>query len=247
MKKKGECLLTLLFTVLIFLSISCEKTETEFNSKQLILKSQDVDAYVYQEYEGIHNYTVVIPLKIYVRGGTPDHETGDYHFKLAEGTKLPHGLMLDTICGVISGNNEPIEPVDKIESFEIVVNDGRKTVVKEYKLVTRYITSGLKMPIPIMQFCSPETSLQCDINTSSYGVSFSMMGGKPPYTFSLATDETLPGGLSLNARKGVISGNLKDITKGLYNFKIQCTDTDGNQAISMCTSQKYEKYTLIVK
>ncbi len=104
MKGVLKTILFLLITATLIFIGSCEKLKTDFNSENLVMKSQEITGYVYEQYEGISNYSLVVPIKIYVKGGLPDHEYGDYHFKVANGSQLPVGLQLDTLTGVIFGN-----------------------------------------------------------------------------------------------------------------------------------------------
>jgi uncharacterized protein (TIGR03437 family) len=58
---------------------------------------------------------------------------------------------------------------------------------------------------------------------STYSVSLSATGGKPPYTWTLSG--SLPPGLTLNGSQGVISGT--PTTPGTFGFALTATDTVG--------------------
>lgn len=64
-----------------------------------------------------------------------------------------------------------------------------------------------------------------------YTHTFPATGGTPPYTF--ATAGALPGGLSLNASTGVVSGT--PTTPGAFPFTIQVTDADAATASVPCS------------
>lgn len=247
MKGVLKAILFLLVTATLFFIGSCEKLKTEFNSENLVMKSQEISGYVYEQYEGISNYSFVIPIKIYVKGGLPYHEYGDYHFSIADGSQLPEGLLLDTLTGVIFGNGQALNTEKEFVEFELEVSDGLNKTTNTFSLNRQYIPKGTKVPHHEMQHSSPETSLQCNLNSSVYGVSLSMLGGNPPYTFKLKGNDKLPGGLTLNPENGVISGSISNVEAGDYKFRVQCMDTKGAVAISMCTSDAYEEYTIIVR
>ena len=61
----------------------------------------------------------------------------------------------------------------------------------------------------------------------SYSSALVPLGGKPPFTWSLAASN-LPPGLSLSPASGVISGT--PTTNGVYPFQVQVTDSTGNYA-----------------
>lgn len=237
----------LLFTGILSLFSSCEKDSDTFSSDKLVLKSQEITAYIYEEYNGMADYTAVVPVKLYARGGTPEHSSGDYRFRLAEDSVLPEGLTLDSISGVLQGNGKRLMADNTVEEFMIEVTDGIKTAMAKYTFNKIYVNKEDKFELPVMQFCAPETNLRIDLKSGFYGVSLTMLGGKPPYKFALPDKETLPAGLTLNPDNGVISGGVNQLTPGAYTFRISCTDSDGTSALSLCTAQRFEEYTLIVK
>jgi hypothetical protein len=65
-----------------------------------------------------------------------------------------------------------------------------------------------------------------------YSHLFPVAGGTPPYTFSIAAG-VLPTGLSLNFVTGEVSG--VPTVKGLFNFTINVTDSDGFSAPVSCS------------
>lgn len=238
--------LCLVATLLLAGFSSCEKVNTELESDKLILKSQEITALYYEEFEGQSDYHEIVPFKIYVKGGAPDRLKGDYRFKVATGSQLPDGMQLDTLTGVIKSNGKKVKSNQETIEFEIEVTDGVSSTTNKFLLRSKTIKRGSKKPLPVLQFSSPETRLVFYKKNSFYGVSLTMLGGKPPYNFELLDGYPLPGELTLNSSNGVISGKLSDIPSGSYKFHVQCTDSNGNKAVSLCTSQDYEEFILIV-
>lgn len=226
---------------------SCEKENPELESDKLIMKSQEITALHYEEFEGQSDHHEIVPFKIYVKGGAPDRLKGDYRFKVANGSQLPEGMQLDTLTGVIKSNGKKVTTQQETIEFEIEVTDGVSSTTNKFLLRSKTIKRGSKKPLPVLQFSSPETRLVFYKKNSFYGVSLTMLGGKPPYNFRLLDSYPLPGELTLNSSNGVISGKISDIPSDSYKFRVQCTDSNGNKAVSLCTSQDYEEFILIVR
>jgi len=69
----------------------------------------------------------------------------------------------------------------------------------------------------------------------AYSVTFTVTGGQPPYTWSLAPDSNpLPGGLVLSA-DGLLSGTLTDNPAGTYDFTIQMNDSAARSVQRVCS------------
>ncbi len=242
--KQFLCLVAIL---LVAVFSSCEKENPDAESSKLILKSQEITALYYEEPEGRSDHHEIVPFKIYVKGGTPDRLKGDYIFKVANGSVLPEGMQLDTLTGVISSNGQKIKTKQETIEFEIEVTDGVRSTTNKFLLRSKTIKRGSKKPFPVLQFSSPETRLVLYKKNSFYGVSLTMLGGTPPYYFELIDGSSLPGELTLNSSNGVISGSISDIPSGSYKFHVQCIDSNGKKAVSLCTSQDYEEFILIVR
>lgn len=68
-----------------------------------------------------------------------------------------------------------------------------------------------------------------------YLVTFTVTGGQPPYTWSLAADsDPLPGGLVLSA-DGTLSGTLTGNPAGTYDFTIQLDDSAARSVQRVCS------------
>lgn len=232
---------------LMMLFNSCEEQEVEVYRNNLIVKSNEINAFVFTDKQVNADNYLVIPWKIYVKGGAPGHQSGDYHFRVAEGTTLPLGLKVDPLQGVIKGSGTSMDTLLKFQDFFIEVTDGIDTVVQKFTLKTQISKNRIHRFSSVMQFNSPETNLVVGKESVNYGVSLTMQGGSPPYNYELTEGTELPEGLSLCGSNGVISGSVLNIAPGTYSFKVQCMDNKGNLAISMCTSMDYEEYKIVVR
>lgn len=234
--------LNLFLLILITVSLSCEKVETDYSNQNIVVKSQEIFSYINPDNEGLENEICIVPCKLYVKGGAPDHDKGDYNFQLATGSVLPGGISLDTLTGVLSSDGNPLDVSYK--EFLLDISDGVKTTSSKCVISTG---QGGRMALPVFQFSSPETNLISEQGSGYFAASFSVLGGTPPYLFSLPDKQKLPGKLTLNSVTGVVAGDISKLDAGTYNFKIICTDAKGNKAISFCTAGSYEEFNLIIK
>ncbi len=65
-----------------------------------------------------------------------------------------------------------------------------------------------------------------------YQHAFPVTGGIPPYTWAIV-DGALPPGLTLDADTGIVTGT--PTLKGVYEFTVQVTDSNGQTAIVACS------------
>lgn len=132
---------------------------------------------------------------------------GDYTWSVAAGS-LPSGLGLNPNTGVLSGT--PTTAGNP--SFTIQVNDAASApVTKPFSLpINEALTITTNSPLPTGAVGAP------------YSVAFSASGGVGARTWSVALGSSLPGGLSLNASTGVLSGI--PTASGNPNFTIQVND-----------------------
>ncbi len=246
MKHHFKQTLNLLLVVLIGISISCEKIESDYSNEDIIIKSQEIQGYIFKTNNCNNDSTMIVPCKLYVKGGIPKHDKGDYHFKITQGSTIPGGLIMDTLTGVIRPDNDIINVTPGSYPFDIEVSDGNKTTVSQCVYKVQYQESD-RFVLPAFQFISPATNFIFNKGSEYFAVSFSVMGGVPPYYFSLAEKHKLPGKLSLNPVTGVIAGNIDKLETGEYPFQIQCVDARGSTAISFNTSRNYEDFILVIK
>ena len=131
-------------------------------------------------------------------------------FSIISGS-LPPGLKLDPSTGIVSG----IPTTSGRFNYTVQVEDSLGAIATRNCGIT--ITQGV--------------SLLCASSTGEVGVAYSSKliaaGGKPPYTFSIATG-SLPPGLTLNPTTGAITGT--PTTAGTFNFTAQVVDSTGTTA-----------------
>lgn len=80
----------------------------------------------------------------------------------------------------------------------------------------------------IVTVSPPPPTLPDGTNNVPYyppGITFTVTGGQPPYTWSLANGTMLPNGLSLDAPSGLLSGMPINNPPGTYDFTIQMNDS----------------------
>jgi hypothetical protein len=152
---------------------------------------------------------------IAVTGGTPP-----LTFNVESGS-LPPGLLLNNLTGEISGTPTTVG----IFNFEISVTDS--TGCQAFEIYT------ISINCPNISITT--ASLPNGTSGTPYAETITVVGGTPPYTFSVANG-TLPAGLFLDPTTGLISG--PPTTPGVYNFIISVTDADGCQA--------FMTYTIII-
>jgi hypothetical protein len=136
--------------------------------------------------------------------------TSPYTFAVTSGS-LPPGLVLTPGTGVISG----IPTNAGTFNFKITATD------------VNGLTGSANLSIQI-----PGTPLTISgaVNGARVGMafstSFSIGGGVPPYTMSLASGSMIPPGLKFNPSSGILSGT--PTTGGTYGFTINATDSVGD-------------------
>ncbi len=132
-----------------------------------------------------------------------------YTWSINKGT-LPAGLSLDSGTGIISGM--PMTGGDS--TFTVKVSDN-STPVKSAKQRYTITVAGNETLI------ITTTDMADGVEGTAYNATVLMLGGTPPYTWSIIHGN-LPDGLAIDTASGVISGNATK--KGNYNFTIQVSD-----------------------
>jgi hypothetical protein len=137
---------------------------------------------------------------------------GTYTWAMVAGT-LPGGLTLNSATGVISG-----QPTGTGTSqFEVKVTDGNQdTAAKVLSLTIN--------PAIVITTSSPLPTGTVGVN---YSQALAATGGSGTYTWAVSVG-SLPGGLTLNATTGLISG--QPTTAIAANFTIKATDTNQDTA-----------------
>ena len=144
-------------------------------------------------------------------GGTPP-----YAFSISSGS-LPAGLSLNTSTGAITGT----PTMAQTASFSATVTD----------------STGVAVTIKCSIVIAPaQLTLTCPAATGQVGIPYSSAltaaGGVTPYTFSISSG-ALPGGLSLNASTGAVTG--LPTKAGTFTFGATVTDSTGKTATISCT------------
>lgn len=137
-------------------------------------------------------------------GGTPA-----YKWALTSGA-LPAGLALNASTGTITGT--PTGPAGT-SAFTLQVSDSSAPTQKASANLSITITDPLTITA---------ASLGGGAKGVSYTATLTASGGTTPYTWSVIQG-ALPGGLTLNASTGTISGT--PTTTGTFNFKVQVVDS----------------------
>lgn len=146
---------------------------------------------------------------------------GPYAFSLASGA-LPPGLTLQS-GGAITGAPTKVGSY----SFAIRVSgSGGNFSTKSYTIIVNFAV------LTVAPGTLPDATSE-----SAYSQALTVTGGTAPYTFALASGDTLPPGLTLSAA-GVITGT-PSAKAGAYGFTVEVTDSFGSPAAL--------KYTLNLK
>jgi len=135
--------------------------------------------------------------------------TTPYTWSINKGT-LPAGLSLDSGTGMISGM--PTTGGDS--TFTVEVSDNSTPVKSDKQRYTINIAGNETLIIAT-------TDMADGIGGTVYNATVLVLGGIPPYTWSIIHGN-LPDGLAMDNASGVISGNATK--KGNYNFTVQVSD-----------------------
>lgn len=141
---------------------------------------------------------------------------GLYLWSLADGTKLPEGLALTAF-----GDLEGVPAVLGTFSFTVQLMSNQGQTVKK-ALQLEIVPATYVMSIVT-------TELPAAIYGREYEAAITVMGGKPPYRFSLRSPigAGLPPGIALDVN-GALSG--VPVTGGDFGFSIDVADAQGRAA-----------------
>jgi hypothetical protein len=141
---------------------------------------------------------------------TAQNGTTPYTWSIVSGS-LPSGLSLNSSTGVISGTPTAANTY----SFTVMVTDSGlpvQTQTQSFSAVS--ITGGVTITT---------TSLPNSYaGNSGYSATLAAQNGTAPYTWSISSG-ALPGGLSLTAATGAITGTPN--AAGTFNFTVKVTDS----------------------
>jgi hypothetical protein len=141
--------------------------------------------------------------------------TSPVTWTLANGTKLPEGLTLDSLTGAVSGLPTGSSGVS---TFDVIVTDASGTATPKAGLTIAVNGSASTLVI------DPSTSILTTVkaNAPFNTVTLLATGGSSPYTWSIVGG-ALPVGLVLNGNGGTISG--VPTLSGNYTFMLRVTDS----------------------
>lgn len=135
-----------------------------------------------------------------------------YAYSLVSG-KLPSGIALDTLNGVLSGTPTQAGTF----SFTVRATSSTTQIQRDFSLIVTSPT-GLYVATSVL----PPASL-----ANSYSTTLAASGGNPPFTWTVASGQ-LPTGAWLGRSSGVLSGNISQT--GYFPFQVQITDRSGQIA-----------------
>lgn len=163
-------------------------------------------------------------------GGLP-YRGNIYRWELLTGSKfqtLPKGMTLSRL-GVISGvprERAPIPQFTQTYSFRVRVTDMvGNTDIRTFTLVLAPVDG----PLILTECPLPEV-----IEKERYPrVTLKGKSGRPPYKWSISPQKGLPLGLTLDTKRGLITG--KPTQAGTYPFDIVLRDANGMTATKSCS------------
>ena len=147
----------------------------------------------------------------YNRVFTANGSLAPYSFSIRAGA-LPAGLTLDPATGVLSGT----PAASGTFNFAIQATDSGGC-----SGTTAYV---LTINCPTIQINPANPNLPNGAAGAPFNVAFMAMGGTAPYSFSI-TRGAAPGGLTLDAATGVLSG--APTATGEFSFEVRVTDGYG--------------------
>jgi hypothetical protein len=158
-------------------------------------------------------------------GGAP---LSGYNWTLANLSVFPPGTTVDQLTGVFHGNSGTV--VVGTYTFTMNVTDGSSSVIGTFSLT---VDSSTACGIEVFEQSSLTTiTLPHAKSGSGYGAGLFVGGGTPPYTWSLGTGSSLPGGLVIDMSRGVVRGTpLSSASGQTFSFTVNVTDSIGEVAV----------------
>src|SRR6266436_3865302 len=164
----------------------------------------------------------VNPQNLTAGGGQP---TSGYTWTVKSGFTLPTGIALDNLTGVIHASNPSMLPGPGTYDIPMTITDQIQTASTTTGTFT--LDTSQCSGRPIFQVLAGPIPIQAKANVP-YGVTLLVVGGTPPYTWTLATGSSLPTALVLDQTTGVVRGTPVDT--GQFQFFINVRDSTGASA-----------------
>ena len=129
--------------------------------------------------------------------------------------------------GVVDVENQPYQ--DLVTQMEIIHSIAPDRIDQTGPSCDSWADSsnGVECTAYMPQETYPLSIFTTALPNAAQGTAYSnyviTIGGKPKYSFSLAAGDTLPEGLKLNTKTGLVSGNPK--VYGTFNFTVTATDS----------------------
>ncbi len=144
--------------------------------------------------------------------------TFPYIWQVPTGSQLPPGFTLDGTSGFLSGTPTTAGTFN----FTVQLSDSAGNMTTN--ALQMIVTTGIAITAP--------TTTPTAAAGASFSLTFSVVGGVAPFTWSVSSG-TLPPGLTLSTTTGVLSGT--PAGSGNYPFTIKATDYNNNTATKPIT------------
>jgi hypothetical protein len=143
-----------------------------------------------------------------------------------------------------SGGSDPTCETDSSGEVEFTYADGKGagddiidgSVTLDSTTETASATWDWTSTVTKLKISTPSDLRDSPVVGKKYSLTFTATGGVSPYTWSVASGSTLPGGLTLSSA-GVLSG--KPTTSGYFTFGITVTDSESPAATKTKTFVGY--------
>jgi hypothetical protein len=216
----------LLVVWLLFMLISCDEGTSEVNSNLKVIPRQVLTANI-----GIRGNLIFIPQMLMAEGGNPSQS---YSWEIDTSSPPPAALRIGALDGIVTWKGTSPEGVKPGTTyFKVIVSDGENT---GSGMVGLKITDYKVDPISeVQQLQVSDYQLINGFLNEPYGASLFVMGGTPPYKFSIDSAhvaELKSYGLQLNPVYGLITGTIpKAAIPRVLSFRVDIRDSKGKFAL----------------
>ncbi|HSH19021.1 MAG TPA: hypothetical protein VLA03_01135, partial [Draconibacterium sp.] len=217
---------SLLVVLLVFVLSSCDDGTTEVTTNLRIIPKQVLSANI-----GLRGELHFIPQMLMAEGGSP---SGTYSWEIDTSSSAPEELRIGPINGIVTWKGTSAEGF-KIGTtyFKVNVSDGDNTV---HGMVGLRITDYKVDPVSdVQQLQVTDYQLMNGSLSQPYCASLFVMGGTPPYSFSMDSthvSELKTYGLKLDPVYGLISGTIpKTAVPRVLSFRVDIRDSKGKYAL----------------